>query len=340
MSARRESLDWTLGTSEAPSQESPGVVSKGLIHAVAERIIASHRMPSWRDSNTPEAALPSLSQVVRIVNCLEEIFFPCFRSLTCSSDMEASSVVHGNLQWLADAMEEQVTRALPFRWLGDYARSRRIEPCPDVKLETAYVVSGFFQTIPRIRQRLMLDVEAAYQGDPAAKSYAEIILSYPGLRAISVHRIAHELYRLDVPLLPRMMSEYVHANTGIDIHPGATIGRSFFIDHGTGVVIGETASIGDRVKLYQGVTLGAKSIPLDENGTSVKGLKRHPTIGNDIVIYAGATVLGGDVVVGDHSIIGGNVWLTESVDPYSFVHQEHHKLVRVSSRYQAFDPVL
>lgn len=201
----------------------------------------------------------------------------------------------------------------------------------------------------------MLDVEAAYQGDPAAPSFAEVILSYPGLRAITVHRIAHELYRLGVPLLPRIMSEYIHSRTGIDIHPGARIGTSFFVDHGTGVVIGETTEIGDQVKLFQGVTLGARSVPLDESGGAFKGTRRHPTIGSGVIIYAGATVLGGEVFVGDHSvigagatimgpgstgeltigehsIIGGNVWLTESVEPHSFVFQEHHQLVRVTTR--------
>ncbi|MBN2582942.1 MAG: serine acetyltransferase, partial [Planctomycetes bacterium] len=181
--------------------------------------------------------------------------------------------------------------------------------------------------IPAIRKLLALDVRAAFSGDPAAKEFSEIILSYPGLLAISVYRLAHELWQLGVPLLPRMMTEYAHAVSGIDIHPGATIGRSFFIDHGTGVVIGETTIIGDRVKLYQGVTLGALSFPKDGCGDLIRDQKRHPTIASDVTIYAQATILGGNTVVGRGSTIGGNVWLTESVPPRSYVTLEQPKLV-------------
>jgi len=173
--------------------------------------------------------------------------------------------------------------------------------------------------LPAIRDLLGDDIEAAFEGDPAAKSNEEIMLSYPSLEAMSIFRIAHHIYTCGVPIMPRIMTEYAHRNTGIDIHPGATIGRRFFIDHGTGVVIGETCTIGDNVKLYQGVTLGAKSFPLDENGNPIKGVKRHPNIEDNVVIYAGATILGGDTHIGHDSVIGGNVWLTQSVPPYSTV---------------------
>ena len=163
---------------------------------------------------------------------------------------------------------------------------------------------------------LISDVRAAYEGDPAATSPDEAVFCYPGVLAITKHRLAHELYRLGVPLLPRMISEQAHSVTGIDIHPGATVGRGFFIDHGTGVVVGETCLIGDRVRIYQGVTLGAKSFPLDDYGNPVKGIPRHPIIEDDVVIYSGATILG-RVTIGTGSVIGGNVWLTRSVDPYS-----------------------
>lgn len=169
--------------------------------------------------------------------------------------------------------------------------------------------------LPEIQRTLQTDVRAAYEGDPAAKSEAEIILTYPALTAIGFYRIAHVLFVMGVPLLPRMMTEFAHRVTGIDIHPGAAIGHSFFIDHGTGVVIGETCTIGDHVKLYQHVTLGAKSFAVGEDGTLVKGIKRHPDIGNNVVIYAGATILGGDTRIGDGCVIGGNVWLTHSVGP-------------------------
>ncbi len=177
------------------------------------------------------------------------------------------------------------------------------------------VADALFARLPAIRETLETDIQAGYEGDPAATCPEEVMLAYPAFEAISIFRIAHELYLLKVPMLPRMMTEYAHSLTGIDIHPGATIGRSFFIDHGTGVVIGETTVIGEHVKLYQGVTLGAKSFAVQADGTLVKGNKRHPNIGNDVVIYAGATILGGDTYIGDNCVIGGNVWLTHSVEP-------------------------
>jgi len=177
------------------------------------------------------------------------------------------------------------------------------------------VVKGFLAELPSVAVALVKDVRAAYEGDPAAKSVEEIMIAYPAYEAISIYRLAHILYKLEVPLIPRIMTEYAHQQTGIDIHPGAAIGNYFFIDHGTGVVIGETCTIGHHVKIYQGVTLGAKSFELDENGNPIKGIKRHPDIGNHVVIYAGATVLGGNTVVGDNCIIGGNVWLVHSLKP-------------------------
>ena len=178
----------------------------------------------------------------------------------------------------------------------------------------------FFRSIPKVRTLVQTDLEAAFEGDPAACGKEEIVFSYPGLFAIMVFRLAHELQILGVPMIPRIMTEYAHSVTGIDIHPGATIGEHFFIDHGTGIVVGETTVIGNYVKLYQGVTLGAKSFDADENGNPIKGIKRHPQIGNGVVIYAGATILGGDTIIGDDCIIGSNVWLTKSVEPHSFVY--------------------
>lgn len=177
------------------------------------------------------------------------------------------------------------------------------------------VVARFLRRLPAVRALLAEDVEAAFEGDPAARSYAEIVVAYPSIRAIASHRLAHELYRLDVPLIPRIITEHAHSRTGIDIHPGATIGRSFFIDHGTGIVIGETTIIGDNVKIYHGVTLGARAVRKEEGNT-----KRHPTIEDDVTIYPGATILGGETVIGRGSIIGGNVWLLGSVPPYSRIY--------------------
>ena len=175
-------------------------------------------------------------------------------------------------------------------------------------------VARLIELLPNIRETLETDISAAYRGDPAAISTDEVILAYPAFTAIGAYRVAHELYVMDVPLIPRIMTEYAHRLTGIDIHPGAKIGKHFFIDHGTGVVIGETTTIGNHVKLYQNVTLGAKSFQAAPDGSLVKGIKRHPDIGNDVVIYSGATILGGNTVIGDRCVIGGNVWLTRSVD--------------------------
>ena len=177
----------------------------------------------------------------------------------------------------------------------------------------------FLEQLPEIMRLIDTDIQAIYDGDPAAKSRAEVIICYPGFYAISIYRIAHELVKLGVPYIPRIMTEYAHEKTGIDINPGATIGQYFCIDHGTGIVIGETARIGHHVKLYQGVTIGAKSFEKDAQGNPVKGGKRHPDIGDHVVIYANATILGGDTVIGSHSVIGGNVWLMESVPEYTTI---------------------
>jgi serine O-acetyltransferase len=195
--------------------------------------------------------------------------------------------------------------------------------CANVGYEQAV---GLLDAIPEIRKVLATDVRAAYEGDPAAKSYDEIVFSYPGIFAVMIYRLAHRLHSQGVPLMPRIMSQYAHSATGIDIHPGAQIGEAFFIDHGTGVAVGETTQIGKNVRIYQGVTLGALSLPKDA-GESLRGSKRHPTIEDDVIIYANATILGGDTVVGARSVVGGNVWITESVPPDTKVLIENVGLV-------------
>ena len=207
----------------------------------------------------------------------------------------------------------------------------------DVELPTSSspesITSGFVASLVELREFLAEDVAAAFAGDPAATGYEEIAVAYPAIRALSIHRIAHELYARQVPLIPRIMSEYAHDRTGIDIHPGARIGRHFFIDHGTGVVIGETTVIGDNVRIYQGVTLGARSI---KNSSTLRGVKRHPTVENDVTIYAGAKILGGETVIGAGSVIGGNVWLTASVPPGSHVMSDPpHNVVSSDEREEA-----
>ena len=245
---------------------------------------------------------PDRRAVVRVVKALQALLFPlCFRR----EEAEMSDVAL--LESTMILLREQAV--LSMRFAGEQAGEEQAEE----------LVYAFAQRLPGIKRLLLLDMEALYEGDPAASRREEVMICYPGFYAISIYRLAHELYLLRCPLIPRIMTEFAHEKTGIDIHPGATIGEYFFIDHGTGIVIGETTVIGHHVKLYQGVTLGAKSFKLDENGHPVKKIKRHPNIGNDVVIYANATILGGETNIGDHSVIGGNSWLTHSVPAGSTV---------------------
>ncbi len=243
---------------------------------------------------------PDRQEIVRVIHELQALLFPmAFRR-----------------EYPDMADETLLSRAL-YRLRDQLAAAMRFQNLRDEEPEEAAdaICSGFAARLAEIKRLLLLDVEALYEGDPAASCREEVMITYPGFRAISIFRIAHELYVLKAPLIPRIMTEYAHEKTGIDIHPGATVGEYFFIDHGTGIVVGETTVIGDHVKLYQGVTLGAKSFALDENGNPVKNIKRHPNIGNHVVIYANATILGGDTSIGDHCVIGGNTWLTRSVEP-------------------------
>lgn len=282
------------------------------------------------DADLPDgcsAHLPEAGSVRQALECLRQCMFPG-RWLPEAPDCYLLSMfVQERLSMAYPHLLSAVKSTLRYRWMSEFARtSGKGRPVEDLDAEAHRVTAEFVATLPGVRRLLVTDVVAAYRGDPAAHSYAEVIASYPSLTAVVTHRLAHELYRLDVPIVPRMMSEMAHAETGIDIHPGAQIGDSFFIDHGTGVVIGETSALGSRVKLYQGVTLGAKSFPVDERGFPIKEIKRHPTIEDDVVIYAGATILGGDTVIGKGSVIGANVFLSESVPPGSAVTQKHPEL--------------
>ncbi len=259
-------------------------------------------------------ALPSREALASVIADLRAVLFPAHLGATDLSDDGVHYYVGHTLDGAMLGLHEQVRRGLRFACRHDEDHH---EGCERRAVE---LMREFVLRIPRIRALLGLDVRAAYEGDPAATSVDEPIFCYPGFTAITYHRIAHELYALGVPLIPRMISELSHAETGIDIHPGADIGASFFIDHGTGVVIGETSVIGERVRIYQGVTLGAKSFPLDESGKPIKGVPRHPIVEDEVVIYAGATILG-RVTIGRGSSIGGNVWLTRSVAPGSRVTQ-------------------
>jgi serine O-acetyltransferase len=263
--------------------------------------------------------LPSRDAAVAVLDALQELMFPGYTGAQGLTGAGLRLHVESRVAWLYETLAEQIGRAV--------SHGHRLEDaCPVTERQATDCAEEFIERLPRVREVLSTDVKAAYEGDPAARCYDEIIFSYPGLYAIMTYRLAHELYTLDVPLIPRIMTEHAHSRTGIDIHPGTRVGPGFFIDHGTGVVVGGTAVIGANVKLYQGVTLGAFSFDKDAAGQLVRHTKRHPTIEDDVVIYAGATILGGDTVIGRGSVIGGNVWLTHSVPPGTRVLQDSPRL--------------
>ena len=258
--------------------------------------------------------LPSRKVVIGILKDILTVLFPGYLGKEKLTKSNINDYLAKILNSIYVRLVNESDKSLKFFCKKD-------EKCrEDICLKIAkVVVREFLEELCRIRILLSGDIEAAYCGDPAAKSFDEVILSYPCVLAISTHRISHELHTRGVPLIPRIMSEYAHSLTGIDIHPGARIGKNFFIDHGTGVIIGETAQVGDNVKIYQGVTLGALSFPKDENGHPIKGRKRHPTVGNGVIIYSNASLLGEKAVIGDNAVIGGNVWITSKVPSETIV---------------------
>jgi serine O-acetyltransferase len=264
--------------------------------------------------------IPHEGYVVDIINLLREVLFPGYFANEKVDPINLKYKMGQSISVLFDMLSEQIAHSIRHECF------RYDLPCSECEEQGQKIALSLLESIPSIRKKLATDVLAAFDGDPAAKSYDEIIFSYPGIFAISVHRVANKLFELKVPLLPRIMSEHAHSVTGIDIHPGAKIGERFFIDHGTGVVIGETTEIGKNVRIYQGVTLGALSLPKDA-GEKLKGKKRHPTIEDDVIIYSGATILGGDTVIGSRSVIGGNVWVTKSVPPDTKVLMETPQLI-------------
>ena len=252
--------------------------------------------------------LPRESEILKVLGGLLELIFPGYAEREAHSPATLRYAVGEIVTSLNMSLNSLFLRAYLFN-----CKNSGKKDC-DCHAEAATAARELLEAIPSLRESMKLDIQAAYAGDPAARSLDEIVLSYPGVKAITIQRIAHKLYQLKVPMIPRMMTEYAHRITGIDIHPGAKLGKGVFIDHGTGVVIGETAELGDDVKIYQGVTLGALSFPKDACGMIIKGAKRHPTIEDGVTIYAGATILGA-VTIGKKSVIGGNVWLTESTEP-------------------------
>jgi serine O-acetyltransferase len=264
--------------------------------------------------------IPSREAVIAIIYRLFRLSYPGYFSRRPVDAVNLTFYLGQEAIALFEELSRQVT--LSFR----HECLRYGLPCIHCQEKGQEEAVRFLRALPLLRAVLAMDVRAAYQGDPAANSFDEVILSYPGLFAVTVYRAAHQLLRQGVPLMPRIMTEYAHSRTGIDIHPGARIGESFFIDHGTGVVIGETTEIGRRVRLYQGVTLGALSLPPDQV-ESLRSQKRHPTVEDDVIIYSGATILGGDTVIGARAVVGGNVWLTDSVPPDTKVFLKKPELV-------------
>jgi serine O-acetyltransferase len=293
--------------------------SREEIPGIVERLVQSCNTGECFDHVDLEP-LPSREAVVEIIYMVVRILYPGYFSSSRVDKVNLNYYFGQEVTALFEALSEQITFALR------HECRRQNLSCVDCEHQGQEIAVNFMKDLPRLRTLLAKDVRCAFEGDPAAKSYDEIIFSYPGLFAITVYRMAHQLFEQNVPLIPRIMSEYAHSITGIDIHPGARIGDSFFIDHGTGVVIGETTEIGDRVRIYQGVTLGALSLPKEEV-ERLRNEKRHPTIGEDVIIYAGVTILGGEAVIGARSVIGGNVWITTSVPPDTKVFMKKPELV-------------
>ena len=305
------------------SSDTPG---KNRLPDVTDQVVATYSQIGTIN-HLGHSPLPHNDAVIEITHDLMEVIYPGYQR---RQKLHAGNVAyHGGdlLEGLSNALTQQIARALRHKQALANSDDPQSADANDAFEELAKQKTiALLESLPRLRELLATDVQAAYDGDPAAQGLDEIILCYPGLQAITVHRLAHALYGLDVPVIPRMMAEWSHNRTGIDIHPGATIGPSFFIDHGTGVVIGETTEIAAHVKLYQGVTLGALSFPKDDSGQLVRGQKRHPTIEEGVVIYANATVLGGETVIGARSVIGASVSLIQSVPPNTVVTIEKPQL--------------
>ena len=287
---------------------------------IIEQILSSYKTD--RGINHLEGPnLPSREAIEEIVLDILNVLFPGYFEKQEISREETNLYIWEKIVAVYHNLSHEIAKSLKS------ASEAQAQTDEEIASRAVQKILEFLARISPVREKLTGDVRAAYEGDPAAKGFDEIILSYPGLFAVAVYRVAHELHHLEVPFIPRMMTEFAHRSTGIDIHPGAHIGDNFFIDHGTGVVIGETTAIGDSVRIYQGVTLGALSFKKDSNGRIVKGGKRHPTIEDNVVIYAGATILGGDTVIGKNAIVGGNVWLVESVPAGTTVTHQTPRLI-------------
>ena len=305
---------------EFPHNHGIGTVDEVLTEVVTElQEQAEHLATPLRKTFTGHP-LPSRTEVVEMVELLRSVIFPGYVGNRDVTEESLGYHMGANLHRASLIMVDEIHRGLCFACARD-SSDRAPEKCLN---RAKRITTDFLRRLPELRRHLALDAVAAYEGDPSAPSPSEAIFCYPGVLALTYHRIAHEFYQAEVPLIPRLITEHAHSLTGIDIHPGATIGESLFIDHGTGVVIGETARIGNKVRIYQGVTLGAKSFPLDNDGNPIKGIDRHPTIEDEVTIYSGATILG-RVTIGKGAVIGGNVWLTRDVPPKATISQSKPK---------------
>jgi serine O-acetyltransferase len=295
-------------------QKQPGKPEKGnFIEKIAGRLSTSEVLSSIYHHGFEQVPMPSVKVLSSIIEELRTVLFPGYFGDPGIKDRLLQYHIGSILDNVYHQLSEQVRRGYCFE-----CSHRNEGVCHDCRLQAKKVVRTLIERLPDIRHLLSTDAVAAYEGDPASRSIGETIFAYPSLLALTNYRIAHELYLLEVPLIPRIITEIAHSRTGIDIHPGAHIGERFFIDHGTGVVIGETCRIGKNVRLYQGVTLGARSFPLDGEGNPIKGIDRHPILEDNVIIYSGATLLG-RITIGRDSVIGGNVWLTKDVPPHTTV---------------------
>ncbi len=305
-----------MNADDVPQRSGRGIAPLWDLHALTTALRASREVTHNVRPRGTIRELPSVQTVAGAVDKLAVAMFPTHYAHADLTDDSIDHFVGAALHRALTDLTEQVRRGL--RFVRDAQPGGEVDE--NLERRAAEIVRDFSTQLPAIRALLVSDLNAAYQGDPAATSISEILLCYPGFQAVLYHRIAHALYALGCELIARLIAEIAHSRTGIDIHPGARIGGSFFIDHGTGVVIGETTIIGERVRLYQAVTLGAKRFPADADGNLVKGVPRHPIVEDDVVIYAGATVLG-RITIGQGSVVGGNVWLTQSVGPGSNLSQ-------------------
>ena len=301
----------------------------GIVDAIVKSVAAEPRT-----QHLNRIYLPSRDAIIQCVHLMQEAVFPGYFGKQGLTSENIGYRLGELVMELTDTLYEQVRCCLRYRKQALTTGHGHKRECSECDVEAAKIVTSFLEQLPAVRALLAEDVQAAFDGDPAAQSTEETVFSYPGIFAIMVQRLANVFFNLDVPMLPRIMTEYAHSRTGIDIHPGATLGQRFFIDHGTGVVIGETTTIGRNVKVYQGVTLGALA---PAYGQALRGQKRHPTIADNVTIYAGATILGGDTVIGEGATIGGNVFVTTSVPPQNQVIAEPPKLRYRDRRSRKFD---